>query len=81
MEECIICFEEKNNFIFYPCTHKVCKTCFDKMDKKCPICNVSCIYINEPETDRIDTDRVSFINPCSICYCSLSIVLVYYIFR
>jgi recombinational DNA repair protein RecR len=39
-EECIICFEETEQFIFLPCTHKLCAQCKDILDqKKCPICN------------------------------------------
>ena len=38
MEECIICFEETREFIFYSCTHKVCTNCYPKITN-CPICN------------------------------------------
>jgi hypothetical protein len=38
MEECIICFEETNPFVFFPCAHKVCQTCYKRM-VRCPICN------------------------------------------
>jgi len=38
MEECIICFEETTEFIFYRCAHKVCSNCYPKI-KTCPICN------------------------------------------
>jgi len=38
MEECIICFDETTEFIFYRCAHKVCEKCFPKI-KTCPICN------------------------------------------
>ena len=37
MEECIICFDETNEFIFYSCSHKVCANCYPKL-KKCPLC-------------------------------------------
>ena len=37
MEECIICFEEKDNFRFYSCTHKVCEACYLKINQ-CPLC-------------------------------------------
>ncbi len=72
MEECIICFEEKNIFIFYPCSHKVCKTCFDKMEKKCPLCEVSCILIDNPDITYLD--RTS---PCISCCCYGSILLLF----
>ena len=38
MEECIICFEETTDFIFYICAHKVCDKCYPRI-KTCPICN------------------------------------------
>ena len=38
MEECIICFEETNQFVFFPCAHKVCAQCH-KQISRCPLCN------------------------------------------
>lgn len=38
MEECIICFEE-NDFVTFPCNHKVCVLCYPKL-KRCPLCNI-----------------------------------------
>jgi hypothetical protein len=38
MEECIICFDETSEFIFYSCTHKVCANCYPKITN-CPMCN------------------------------------------
>jgi len=38
MEECIICFEEYNNFVIFPCNHKVCVVCYPKLNR-CPLCN------------------------------------------
>jgi hypothetical protein len=39
-QECIICLNNKEHIIIYPCEHKnICKECFDKLlSKKCPIC-------------------------------------------
>lgn len=37
MEECIICFEERDPIAF-PCGHKVCGVCYPKL-KRCPLCN------------------------------------------
>ena len=40
MEECIICFDETDQFVFLPCAHKVCIHCIHRLDqKKCPVCN------------------------------------------
>jgi hypothetical protein len=52
MEECMICFSDTNEFMFYPCTHKVCKECFGKLNK-CPLCNVTCIYVEPPEPAHV----------------------------
>lgn len=38
MEECIICFDETTEFMFYRCAHKVCTKCYPKI-KTCPMCN------------------------------------------
>jgi len=38
MEECIICFDETTEFVFYRCAHKVCTNCYPKI-KTCPMCN------------------------------------------
>jgi hypothetical protein len=37
MEECIICFEETNNFVIFNCNHKVCINCYPKINQ-CPMC-------------------------------------------
>ena len=42
MEECIICFEETTEFVFFPCSHKVCTVCKPALPKEvCPLCNAS----------------------------------------
>lgn len=38
LEECLICCEEKNNFDFYECAHKVCTDCNKKINNLCPFC-------------------------------------------
>lgn len=47
MEECIICFEETTEFIFFPCAHKVCASCYKRIDR-CPICNTVDLEIQQP---------------------------------
>jgi len=58
MEECIICFEEKDNFRFYSCTHKVCDTCYLKINQ-CPLCQATKLIdvivlqpVNRPDNTR-----------------------------
>jgi|LauGreDrversion4_2_1035121.scaffolds.fasta_scaffold371419_3 hypothetical protein len=42
MEECFICFEETDQFIFFECAHKVCTRCFPQLRSHvCPICGCS----------------------------------------
>ena len=38
MEECIICFDETPHFVFFPCAHKVCVSCYKRL-ARCPVCN------------------------------------------
>jgi hypothetical protein len=39
-EECIICFDETEHFVFLPCAHKLCPRCKELLEqKKCPVCN------------------------------------------
>ena len=37
---CPICMTNKRDIIFYPCKHRFCKFCTDKImeDSKCPVC-------------------------------------------
>ena len=40
-EECIICFNETDNFMIFTCKHKTCHKCLDlllEQSNKCPIC-------------------------------------------
>jgi hypothetical protein len=55
MEECFICFEETDQFIFFECTHKVCAQCFPRLESRCPICERSVpeIMISVPETTPV----------------------------
>lgn len=71
MEECMICFEDTNEFMFYPCTHKVCKPCFDKLNK-CPLCDEIHIYIEPSESPRSNTG--------CLC-CSVILLLIVYPLR
>jgi len=64
MEECIICFEETNDFIFYICAHKVCSKCYPRI-KTCPICNTPRerqleIVIHRTEVSEIRTTASTY---------------------
>jgi hypothetical protein len=54
MEECMICLDEKEMFIFFPCNHKVCNDCFPSLvsyTNKCPLCSKIIEPFNETETE------------------------------
>ena len=53
MEECIICFDETSDFIFYRCAHKVCANCYPKL-KTCPFCNTPFEVPREGDTRIIE---------------------------
>lgn len=39
-EECIICFDETEHFVFLPCAHKLCPRCKELLEqRKCPLCD------------------------------------------
>lgn len=50
MEECIICFEERDPIAF-PCGHKVCGVCYPKL-KRCPLCNYE-VVVFVPNTHTV----------------------------
>ena len=40
MEECLVCFDETNQFQLFACGHKVCVYCYPRLrSNKCPVCN------------------------------------------
>ena len=47
-EICCICFTNKVNKIFFPCKHRFCDFCADKLEKnskKCPVCRTEYLFI------------------------------------
>lgn len=67
MEECIICFEEKDQFIFLPCAHKICAQCKDLLEqKRCPICNTP--FINDTPTHNQSVQQIQTIHPTIMAY-------------
>ena len=51
MEECIVCFEERDPIAF-PCGHKVCAVCYPKL-KRCPLCNYEVIIPITPRVSHV----------------------------
>lgn len=92
MEECIICFDEKDTFVFLPCAHKICAECKEHLEqKKCPICNNP--FTNEPPIQNVQENqniRIPSIvhqytlESCSrgitFCLLSFSVFVVYQFF-
>ena len=54
MEECIVCFEERDPIAF-PCGHKVCGVCYPKL-KRCPLCNYEVIIPITPRVSRVHVE-------------------------
>ena len=55
MEECYICFSnlEQINFKSLPCSHKICISCYIKLEKtKCPLCRKDFKYSKEDLNKR-----------------------------
>jgi len=78
MEECIVCFEERDPIAF-PCGHKVCGVCYPKL-RRCPLCNYE-VVIFIPSTRpvevtylraRDDTRKLQLI----CCFIILGIILL-----
>ena len=69
-EECIICFEETEDFMFFPCQHKVCPVCFPKLHQ-CPLCQT----ISKNRTVRSERRDIPP-DYCQIC-CSIVIIMMF----
>lgn len=72
MEECIICFEETTQFVFFPCAHKVCSECHKRL-QKCPLCNYTVdleIQLVQPrQTQKYTCSRICGIFLFSFIVC------------
>lgn len=84
MEECIVCFEEREPVAF-PCSHKVCIVCYPKL-KRCPLCNYEVIimpitprvsrvhHIVEMRTNSHTRETITFQVAC--CFILLGIIIL-----
>lgn len=81
MEECIICFEERDNFSFYSCSHKVCDTCYHKINK-CPLCQASKIInvvIVQPVNVRVPSMYTTYLAiRCIFVFLTFTIITLYF---
>lgn len=80
MEECIVCFEEKEPIAF-PCGHKVCAVCYPKL-KRCPLCNYEVIIPITPRVSRVHVEmrhspeRDTRILQFACCFILLGIIVM-----
>jgi hypothetical protein len=76
MEECIICFEEKEPVAF-PCAHKVCVVCYPKL-KRCPLCNYEVVVFvpNTPTTHFVELRQNQFDRDTRILQCVCGFILL-----
>ena len=81
MEECIICFDETDQFIVFVCNHKTCRKCYlliMEQRPNCPLCNRSLlphttIQIRAPEQSTIHYFSQ---NKCNLCFYLIIICVV-----
>ena len=56
MEECLVCFDETNQFQMFTCGHKVCVYCYPRLRSiKCPVCNQPIQLVDPSESCCINT--------------------------
>jgi hypothetical protein len=89
-EECIICFNETDNFMIFTCTHKTCHKCLDlllEQSNKCPICEKDIIqiidmpYVIIPRHQTIyDSNRRNNVECCKL-FCMFIVIgfIIFYI--
>jgi len=87
MEECIICFEETDNFMIFTCSHKMCHKClnnFLKYSIQCPVCEHVIVrpYVVIPRAQGIiDTSNRSVQNhKACIQICCVAFIFSFIIF-
>lgn len=82
MEECVICFDETDQFIVFVCKHKTCRKCYPLIMEQrpnCPLCNRSLlphttIQIRSPEPQA--TIHYFSQNKCNLCFYLIVICVV-----
>jgi hypothetical protein len=79
MEECIICFEEKQDFQFYSCGHKLCTHCYQKISN-CPLCQSGKIEVVIIQPTTIVTSSRTTYNSlrCLVCIMLSTLIFLYF---
>ena len=88
MEECIICFEETDQFItFECCNHKTCAVCYPLIINntgKCPICQREIIHISNArlvETHLNIQREINYFYCKMVCIAFMFTILIFYIIK
>jgi len=84
MEECIICLEEKDDFVFFPCKHKICEVCypvFITYSDKCPLCQQQIhphvvVYPLQTVRDEVAQETSVFLATSTIDACKVYICVI-----
>lgn len=77
MEECIICFEERQDFKFYSCGHKLCTECYHKI-YTCPLCQSRKIEIVVVQPTAVTSVHSYHPIRCIVCLFLSSIIFLYF---
>ncbi len=87
MEECIICFDETDDFIVFICNHKTCNKCYPLIMEQrpnCPLCNKSLLPSTSVEITRVspftrEGQIIIMDTPCKIfaCICLFGTLICY----
>ena len=76
MEECIICYDETEEFTFFSCGHKACATCFPKLHQ-CPFCQPDTkIQIRQIQIRPVELHHQPREDYCKLC-CSILIIMMF----
>lgn len=80
MEECIICFEEKQDFQFYSCGHKLCAQCYQKISV-CPLCQTGKIEVVVVQpTVIVTSSHISYNGLRCLVFVMASVLMFVYLY-
>jgi hypothetical protein len=56
MPECMVCLEDKADYVVLPCSHELCTACFPKVQdqySECPLCQQPFLMDTKVEDTRV----------------------------
>ena len=79
MEECMVCFEERQDFKSYSCNHKLCSECYNKINN-CPLCKSHKIEVVIIQPTTVVTSVQTTYNSlkCLICVMLTTLIFLYF---